>query len=283
MNELLQSLNPNEAEKFLREFMGRRFIIKCGGSLLEDAAAGAGILDDVALLKKEGIKPALVHGGSVQADCEMEAAGIRPRRYKGLRITDEQTIEILDRCFGELNLKIVDSLRERGVGAVGFSGSRGGLIRGGRMRPDGVDIGLVGDVTGIDRAAWESAGDKIPVVASLGVDEDGRTLNINADYVATQLALLTAADKLILMTDVDGVMLDPSKPETLIPTLTVGRARKLIEEGAVSRGMIPKIESAVRAVEQGLPKIHLINGRTPHSLLYEIFTEQGIGTQIIRE
>jgi acetylglutamate kinase len=284
MSDLFKSLNITDAGKFFREFEGRVFVIKCGGSLLEDAATGAAILDDIAILKKEGVNPVLVHGGSVQADADMKAAGIIPERYKGLRITDEKTIEILDRCFGVVNRGLVESLRQRGVEAAGFSGARGGgLIRGERMKPDGVDIGLVGDVTGIDGVAWESAAGRLPVVSSLGMDPEGKTLNINADYVATQLALLIRADKLILMTDVDGVMLDPAKPETLISTLTVWRARKLIGEGAISRGMIPKIESAVRAIEQGLHKIHMINGRTPHSLLLEVLTDRGVGTQIVPE
>ncbi|MFA6451181.1 MAG: acetylglutamate kinase, partial [bacterium] len=274
MEEFFNALGITDGEKYLREFNGRWFVVKCGGSLLENEATGSAILDDIAILKKHGINTALVHGGSVQADAEMEASGIKPERYKGLRITDERTIEILDRCFGTVNLSLVESLNSRGTESVGFSGSRGRLILGERMKPDGVDIGLVGDVTGINREAWESAGGRLPVISSLCVDPEGKTLNINADYVATRLALLIKADKLILMTDVNGVMLDPSKPETLISTLTVWRARKLIEEGAISRGMIPKIESALRAIEQGLRKIHMINGRMPHSLLLEVLTDR---------
>ncbi len=279
----LKSLGIEGAEKFVKSFKDKRFVIKCGGSLLEDTSTGSGILDDIALLKKNGIEPVLVHGGSVQADNEMKAAGIKPERYKGLRITDPETMEILDRCFGDLNRSLVSSLVGRGVAATGFSGARGGLILGERMTPDGVDIGLVGDVTGIDFDIWKSALGTVPVVSSLGVDPEGRTLNINADYVATQLALHIKADKLILMTDVDGVMLDPAKPDTLVSTLTVARARQMIADGAISRGMIPKIESAVRAVEQGLPRIHMINGRKPHSLLLEIFTDHGVGTMIVTE
>jgi len=269
VEDIFKVLGIESAQHYIDEFKGREFVIKCGGALLENAASGAAVLDDIALLGRAGIKPALVHGGGVQADAEMEAAGIKPQRYKGLRITDERTIEILDRCFGSLNEGIVAELQQRGASAAGFSGARGGLILGERMRPDGVDIGLVGEVTGINDAVWRSADGKIPVVSSLGVDADGNTLNINADYVATRLALLTGAEKLILMTD------------TLIPTLTISRARELIVEGAISRGMIPKIESAARAIEQGLPKIHMINGKTPHGLLLEIFTDRGVGTQIV--
>lgn len=279
--ETLGILGIKGAGKYLELFRGGWFVIKCGGSLVEDPATGAAILDDIAFLKRAGINPALVHGGSVQADRDMEAAGIVPRRYKGLRITCDRTIGILDRCFGDLNRRLMEALRERGVDAVGFSGSAG-LIRAEKMRLDDVDLGCVGDMTDIDRGVWNSlTGSQVPVIASLGIDGAGRVLNINADYVATKLALLIRAEKLVLMTDVRGVMLDPGKPETLIPTLTVSRARELIKEGTIARGMIPKMESAVRAIEDGLPKIHMIDGREPHGLLFEIFTDQGIGTQIV--
>jgi acetylglutamate kinase len=269
------------AEKYLSAYRGRWFVIKCGGSLLEEEAVGAAVMDDIALIRKSGINLALVHGGGVQADRDMAAAGIEPRRHKGLRITCDRTIGILSRCFGDMNRNIVELLHARGVDAVGFTGAKGGLVRGEKMRVDDVDLGFVGDMTGLDRAAWDSIGGRLPVISSLGVDAGGNTLNINADYVATKLALLVQAEKLILMTDVDGVMLDPEKPETLISVLSVSLASEMIAEGAISRGMIPKIESAITAVEQGLPKIHMINGRIPHSLIYEIFTDRGIGTQIV--
>jgi acetylglutamate kinase len=249
---------------------------------MEDPSTSLAILDDIALLKREGINPVLVHGGSVQADREMEAAGIQPKRHKGLRHTCERTIEILDRCFGSLNARIVDELKARGADAAGFSGaSGGGLVKADIIRPDGVDIGLVGDMTSLNRPLWDSIlNNQLPVVSSLGVSPDGLTLNINADYVATKLALEIGADKLILMTDVAGVMLDPKDPSTLISSLTVSRARELISDGSIGSGMIPKIESAVRAVESGLRKIHMINGRAPHSLLLEVFTDLGVGTEI---
>jgi len=280
--KLLESLDIRYPDKYLDEFRGRFFVVKCGGSLMEDPSTGLAILEDIALLKKEGINPVLVHGGSVQADREMEAAGIQPKRYKGLRHTCERTIEILDRCFGALNSRIVEELKSRGADAAGFSGaSGGGLIEADIIRPDGVDIGLVGDMTGLNRPLWDSIlNNQLPVVSSLGVSSQGLTLNINADYVATKLALEIGADKLILMTDVAGVMLDPKDPSTLISSLTVSRARELIADGSIGSGMIPKIESATRAIESGLRKIHMINGRVSHSLLLEIFTDHGVGTEI---
>lgn len=270
-----------KGEKYLDKFRGEIFVIKCGGSLVENRRTGGVILDDIVLLKKNGIHPVLVHGGSVQADRMMETAGICPQRYRGLRITCEKTIVILEKCFGYLNGRLVNRLRYRGVKARGFSGRKGGLVIGERMRLDGVDLGLVGDMTGICEKAWKALPDDVvPVVASLGVGPDGETLNINADYVATKLALEIGASKLILMTDVDGVLKDPKDKSTLISSLTVSRAEELIADGSLQGGMIPKIESAMRAIRDGLPKIHMINGQKAHSLLLEIFTDKGVGTQI---
>ncbi len=259
----------------------RNIVVKCGGSLIENERTGSGILDDIARITGAGTRPVLVHGGSVQADRDMEAAGIEPRRYKGLRITCEKTIAILDRCFGRLNGEIVEKLKSRGVAAVGFSGTKGSLIRAEVITPDGVDIGLVGDMTGIDRDAWAGAPpEAVPVVASLGVDSQGRTLNINADYVATRLALEIKAEKLILMTDVDGVLLDVENPGSRIPELNIEKARSLIEDGTIAKGMIPKIESAIRAIEDGIPEIIMINGRTPGALFTALDGTQATGTRI---
>ena len=283
MLEYLESLGMPEAGQYIEEFRGELFVIKCGGSLLENPETGGSVLDDIACLRRCGIRPVLVHGGSVQANREMEEAGIEPKRYRGLRITCDRTICILERCFGQLNCELVDALEGRGVQAAGFSGARGGLVLGEKMELDGVDLGWVGDVRGVARDVWESIGaDCVPVVASLGVGPGGETLNINADYVATRLAELTGARKLILMTDVDGVCLDPNNASTLVSTLDTERARELIRNGSIAGGMVPKIESAVRAIGNGLRKVHMINGRRPHSLLLEIFTSEGVGTQIIR-
>ncbi|HOO56301.1 MAG TPA: acetylglutamate kinase [bacterium] len=280
---LLDSLSIRYADKYLKKFRGKHFVIKCGGSLIENPETGKIILDDVAMLKKEGIHPVLVHGGSVQANNEMKAEGIEPRRYKGLRITCDRTIKVLEKCFGELNKKLVNELNNRGVKAIGFSGRDGDLIQAEKMNLlDGVDLGWVGDMTGIRHDAWSTVTNRqIPVIASLGVGSEGNVLNINADYIATKLALVLKAQKLFLVTDVNGVLLDPENPDTLISSLTVEKARELIENGNIGSGMIPKIESAINTIEQGLPKIHMINGKIPHCILYEIFTDTGIGTEIV--
>lgn len=270
-------------ERYIEEFQGKRFVVKCGGSLLEDRATGALILDDLAILTRCGVRLALVHGGGVQANREMQEAGIKPCRYKGLRITDDQTLAIIERCFRQLNDSIVDRLKFRGVNAAGFCGRHGGLIRAARMAPDGKDIGHVGDVTGISEPVLETlAPDALPVVASLGVAPDGGTLNINADYVASRLALQLNAEKLILLTDVAGVMRDKNDESTLISSLTTGQARALIADNTIDAGMIPKIESAISMIEAGLNKLHMISGRVPHALAREIFTDEGCGTQIVR-
>ncbi|MEW6202222.1 MAG: acetylglutamate kinase [bacterium] len=268
--------------KFLRIFRGKKFVIKCGGSLLEDPATADNILDDLVLLKESGILPVLVHGGSVQADNELKCAGITPRRIRGLRITCSETLKIIERCFTEINTDTVNAIIKRGAHAVGFSGSYGSVIHAEQMLINGEDIGHVGAITRIDTQRLdEIIPDAIPVIASLGVDADGCVLNINADHIATRLALALTAEKLIFLTDVCGVMLDPADESTLISTLHADHARELIENKTVAEGMIPKVESALEAIEAGLPKVHLISGKKPHCLLTEIFTDQGCGTQII--
>ena len=272
-------------ERYIEEFQDKVFVVKCGGSLLEDRATGALILDDLAILTRCGVRLALVHGGSVQANREMERAGIAPERYKGLRITCDRTLEILERCFRELNDSIVERLKFRGVNAAGFSGTHGGgLILAERMTPDGRDIGNVGDVSAVNSEVMDAlAPDALPVVASLGVGPEGGVLNINADYVASRLALSLGAEKLILLTDVVGVLRDKDDESTLISTLTTDQARQLIADRTIAEGMIPKIESAVKMIEAGLNKLHMISGRAPHALAREIFTDEGCGTQIVRE
>ena len=268
--------------KYLQLFRGKRFVVKCGGSLLEDNETAGIILDDLVLLKRSGIHPILVHGGSVQADRELENAGIVPRRIRGLRVTCDETLKIIERCFTQLNTDTVQQLISRGVNAIGFSGKHGALIKADRMQLNGEDIGFVGNVTDFDIQRLEKiVTDAIPVIASLGVDANGGVLNINADHIATRLAVAIAAEKLVILTDVNGVMLNPDDETTLISTLSVAQARELIEKKVIAAGMIPKVESALEAISAGLPKVHLINGKIPHSLLNEIFTDQGCGTQIV--
>lgn len=267
-------------EKYVRLFAGKGFVVKCGGSLMESGEVGGRVLDDLVALFRLGVRPVLVHGGSVQADRELEKAGIACRRVRGLRVTCDRTLEIIAECFGRLNGEIVGRLKQRGVGATGFGG--GEVVLAEKIKVGGEDVGNVGRVTGIEAGPLEEAMETgVPVIASLGRDAGGGMLNINADYVATQLALHISAEKLILLTDVDGVMTDPSDGSTLISTLTVSEARRLMEGEVIASGMIPKVESAVEVVEGGLPKVHMINGRIPHSLLVEVFTDQGCGTQIV--
>jgi len=280
----LAALGLPGAEKYIAGFAGKTFVVKCGGALIENAATGAAILDDVALLNRAGVRTVLVHGASVQADRDMEAAGIKPQRYKGLRITCDRTIEILERCFTALNTDIVQQLRERGANAHGFSGAAGGgLLIAEKLSPDGVDIGHVGDVTSVRQDLLDALpADAVAVVSSLGVGPDGRALNVNADYAATRLALGIGAAKLILMTDVPGVLLDRNDPASVISTLTCADARKLIQDGVIATGMVPKIESAMRTVEDGLENLHIIDGAAPHALAREIFSDAGCGTKIIK-
>ncbi|MEW5945678.1 MAG: acetylglutamate kinase [bacterium] len=279
---ILRGLHIARPGKYIRLFRGKRFVIKCGGSLLEHPQTREGVLDDVALLALAGIRPILVHGGSVQADRELELAGIPCRRVKGLRVTCDRTLRVVERCFGHINGATVAGLRNRGVEAAGFSGKNGGLILAEKMLVDNEDIGHVGAVTAVASGKLDSLDDRaVPVVSSLGVDAGGNTLNVNADYVAAGIAHAVNAEKLILLTDVPGILLDPADDSSLVSTLKVKDAEKMIKDRVINSGMIPKVESAVEAVGKGLPKVHLISGKKPHSLLYEIFTDEGCGTQII--
>lgn len=260
---------------------GTRFVVKCGGTLLEDPATGDALLDDIALLAGAGFQPLLVHGGGVQADRDMEAEGIVPRRHRGLRITDEKTIRILDRCFGDLNRKIAESLSARGVRAVALHGASNTLLRARPMRLDDVDLGAVGEVAAVDPEALPA--DAVPVVSAIIPDEAGRPLNVNADGVAAGLALGVHAAALLLLTDVPGVLLNPEDTATLIPTLTLDRAARLIADGTIAGGMIPKVESAASAVRSGVPAVHLMHGKSPHAVLRAVFSDAGAGTCIISD
>lgn len=283
-DELIARLHERGVEPSadaLSHAAGRLMVVKCGGSLVENPATGEGLLDDVALAVRAGVRIALVHGGSVQADRDMEAAGITPQRHRGLRITCERSIVILDRCFGRLNADIVEGLRRRGVFAERFHGAMGGLLRASKLVLDEVDLGFVGEVDLVRPEALAALPPGTAAVISAIVSgADGKPLNVNADYVATRLAADTTADRLILMSDVPGVLLDRNDPASRIPQLDSSRARALIADGTIDRGMIPKIESVLRALETGLHAVHIIDGRPPAALLHEIFTDGGRGTRI---
>ena len=235
---------------------------------------------DIVLLKFVGIKPVVIHGGGPQVTQLMERLGKKVEFEGGLRKTDKETLDIAEMVLGKINKDLVNLLHRLGGKAVGLSGKDGHMIKAKKIPGE---LGLVGEIEKVDTGLLEILEKEgfIPVISPLGVDEDGQTLNINADEVAGKIAASIKALKLIYLTDIPGIFADPSNPSTLISTLNSQDAEKLLEGGKIKGGMIPKVKASLRALKEGVEKVHIINGLLPHSLLLEIFTDKGIGTEIV--
>ncbi len=280
-----------EALPYIKRFHGQTMVVKLGGGVLEKKRTLDSLLRDVVLLNYVGIKIVLVHGGGPEITREMKKAGKEPEFIEGLRVTDKETMEILHKYLvGKLNKEIVLGICKHGGKAVGISGMDGNFILAKKMKHvitrEGekvqVDLGLVGEIERIDPTVVSfllSTG-YIPVVSPVGVDSEGRSLNLNADTVAADLAAVMQAKKLILLTNVKGILRNPKNEETLLPQLTVKEARALMAEGVVTGGMIPKLEACIKAVENGVERAHILNGSTMHVLLLELLTDRGAGTMI---
>jgi acetylglutamate kinase len=277
-----------EALPFIQKFRGELFVIKYGGSAMEDENVVERFLKDVVFLEAVGINPVLIHGGGKAITSRMRDAGLKPKFVNGLRVTDAQSIGIVEDVLDNLiNPDIVRQLNAFGGQAVGVPGKS--FLKGKKLPPQtegkatGIDLGFVGEVLDMDLAAIEKAvtEEKVPVISPLARDEDGVVLNINADIAAGTIAGRLRAAKFIYLSDVPGIMRDPTDKESLIPSVNREKIEQLLEEEIITGGMIPKVESAVHALQQGVSKVHFIDGRTPHSLLLEIFTNTGIGTEII--
>jgi acetylglutamate kinase len=274
-----------EALPYLRIFQGKTLVIKYGGSAMEHTELKAQFARDVVLLRLVGIRPVIVHGGGPQIGALMKKLGKEPKFVGGMRVTDAETVEIVEMMLvGKINKEIVGLIDANGGRAVGLSGKDGHLIQASKRlhrTPDGemVDIGLVGEVEAVDPSVirlLEREG-LIPVIAPVGIGVNGETYNINADLVAGDLAAALQAEKLIHLTDVQGI-LDENKQ--MVSTLTRAEATRLIKANVIDGGMLPKVESALRALQGGAVKAHIIDGRLPHAILLEVFTREGIGTEI---
>jgi len=283
-----------EALPYIQRFHGKTIVIKIGGSVLGEEKMLDTLLQDVVLLDLFGMKIVVVHGGGPEISEEMRKLGIKPKFIEGLRVTDERTMEVLhEQLAGKINTQIVLGINHHGGKAFGVSGMDGNLIRAHKLiyktttskgKEVEVDLGLVGEVEKIDPTIIHSLikGGCIPVITPIGVDAEGRSLNINADIAAAELAGAMHAKKLILLTDVVGVMKDPNDEKTLISVLTVNEAQKLIQDGVIKKGMIPKVEACLKAIQSGVERCHILKGTMSHALLLEILTESGIGTMIER-
>jgi acetylglutamate kinase len=275
-----------EALPFIRAFWGKTFVIKYGGAAMEAPHLTESFAKDVILLRYVGMNPVIVHGGGPQIDAFMKRLGKKPQRVAGMRVTDEETMEIVEMVLvGKINTEIVALINHHGGRALGLSGKDASLIRARKMThktPSGdtVDIGLVGEVEEINPEPILLLAERgyIPVIAPVGVGAAGETYNINADLVAGEVAAALRAEKLIHLTDVEGIK---GRGGGLISTLAQADARRLVGEGVIEGGMLPKVESALRALGGGTSKAHILDGRVPHAILLEIFTREGIGTEIV--
>ena len=277
-----------EALPYIQQFRGQTFVIKYGGSAMEDEDQVERLLRDIVFLEAVGINPVIVHGGGKAISAKMREAGLSPRFVNGLRVTDEASVRIVEETLdGEINPGIVRTIGAHGGHALGLSGKSVFVSR--RLQPqkqeDGteVDIGFVGEAVKVATKEVAAAikREVVPVISPIGATPEGQVLNINADVAAAALAAGLGAHKLIFVSDVPGIMRDPARPDTLIPTVTAEQTQTLIKQRVIDGGMIPKVESAVRALEKGVGKIHMIGGHIAHCLLLEIFTNSGIGTEII--
>ncbi len=272
----------SEALPYIQQFAGRTIVVKYGGAAMKDAALKEKVVRDVVFMSCVGLRPVLVHGGGPEINSWLDKLGIEPQFKNGLRVTDADTMDVVEMVLvGRVNKEIVSLINQAGGSAVGLCGKDASLIT---ARPaDEEGIGFVGEVTNVNIQILDSlvkAG-HIPVVSSVAADETGQAYNINADTVAGELAAALGAEKLILLTDTAGILRDYKDVATLIPRLDIYDARKLIDEGVVSGGMIPKVNCCVRSLAQGVRAAHIIDGRLPHALLLEIFTDAGIGSMLV--
>ena len=286
LSELQESIGKAnvliEALRYIKEFYGKTIVIKYGGNAMVDEELKENVILDIVLMKYVGMNPVIIHGGGPEISKMMKRVGIESRFVNGLRVTDAETMEIAEMVLGRINKGIVALINQHGAKAVGLSGKDGSLISAEKLQAD-VDIGFVGNVSKIDPHIIDVLDEKgfIPVISSIGVGSDGQTYNINADSVAGEIAAALEAEKLMMLTDVRGIMKDQDDPETLISTLEISEIGTLIESGVISGGMLPKVEACTTALWGNVEKTHIIDGRISHSLLLEIFTESGIGTEIV--
>jgi acetylglutamate kinase len=271
-----------EALPYIQRFRSSIFVVKYGGSFMDspDPKVRSGVASDIVFLESVGINPIVVHGGGKAITTAMEKAGIKSQFVHGMRVTDEETMKCVEEVLGNvINREIVETIQKLGGKARGFSGKD--VFR---CRQLDANLGYVGEVTGVEIEAVRKClrSSVTPVISPIGLGEDGHAYNINADVAAAKLAVAIGARRLVFMSDVPGLMRDPKDPATLISHLQTSEVLDLKRAGVIDKGMIPKVDSAVEAVHAGVRRVHFVDGRTPHSVLLEIFTDKGIGTEIVK-
>lgn len=274
-----------EALPYIQRFNRKVIVVKYGGSAMVDEELKKRVIEDVTLLKLVGFKPIIVHGGGKDISRMVNRLGMEPRFVNGLRVTDDETIEIAEMVLGKVNKSLVQLVESLGVRAIGISGKDGALLKVNKKYSNGEDIGYVGEVKEVNtQIIWDLLEkDFLPIICPIGLDDDYHTYNINADDAACAIAQAMQAEKLAFLTDIEGVYKDPKDPATLISELTVSEAESLMADGYIGGGMLPKLQNCIDAINSGVSRVHILDGRIPHCLLLEIFTNKGIGTAILKD
>ena len=274
-----------EALPYIRRFSGKIIVVKYGGSAMIDEELKTSVIEDVVLLKLVGFKPVIVHGGGKEISRWVDKAGMETKFVNGLRVTDSETMELAEMVLGKVNKDLVSKVQALGINGAGISGMDGGLLKVEKKCPDGKDIGFVGDIKDVNTKIIMDLleNDFLPIIYPIGIDDKGMAYNINADEAAGAIAASLKAEKLAYLSDVEGVRENPYDAGSVISELYIDEAYDLIEKGIISGGMLPKIENCIDALRSGVSRIHIMDGRIPHSLLLEIFTNKGIGTAILHE
>ena len=274
-----------EALPYIQKFNRKIVVVKYGGSAMSNEELQRNVIKDVVLLKLVGFKPIIVHGGGKEISKWVEKVGMKPRFVNGLRVTDAETMEIAEMVLNKVNKRLVTMVEELGVQSVGISGKDGGLLKVEKKYADGEDIGFVGNITEVNPKMLYNLLEKdfLPIVAPIGMDDQFQTYNINADDAACAIAKAVGAEKLAFLTDIEGLYMDFNDKSTFISRLSASEAQELIDSGMIGGGMLPKLGNCTDAIRNGVNRVHILDGRTPHSLLLEVFTNKGVGTAIVAD
>lgn len=272
-----------EALPYIQKFNRKIIVVKYGGSAMSNEELQKNVIKDVTLLKLVGFKPIIVHGGGKEISRWVEKTGKEARFVNGLRVTDEETMEIAEMVLGKVSKRLVTMVGELGVSAIGISGKDGGLLQVDKKYSQGEDIGFVGEIRKVNPKILRDLleDDYLPIVSPIGLGEDFATYNINADDAACAIAKAVGADKLVFLTDIEGLYRDIHDKNSFISRINTSEAQRLIEEGFIGGGMLPKLKNCTNAIREGVNRVHILDGRIPHCLLLEIFTNEGVGTAIV--
>nr|WP_319473508.1 acetylglutamate kinase [uncultured Sphaerochaeta sp.] len=286
-NEILKAEVLIEAIPYIRTFAGNVVVVKYGGSAMVDEQLKKSVIQDIAMLKYIGLKPVVIHGGGKEITSLLDRLGKKSEFLDGLRVTDAETAQVAEMVLsGSIGKSLVSELEQVGISAVGISGKDGRtLLCSKKLDDKGRDLGFVGNVDTVDTSLLETllSNNFVPVVSPVGVDAEGNTYNINADYAASAVAGSLSAQKLVFLTDVEGILKDKDDPSSIIRALSTRQAEAYIDDGTIKGGMIPKVQCCLDGLEKGVRSVHVLDGRVPHAILLEIFTTRGIGTMVTKE